>query len=120
MTVREETPQHRAVKKCIAAYVRHYGLKQGIHLAAEAIGMGERAARHAHDGTYFAADEERAARADEARLFLAEQQLAQLRAEIEDVEGRRHVAMDGANTHGARSRVSLWRALVLRAGEVTA
>ncbi len=50
--------------------------------------MGERAARHAYEGTQFAADETLAARADAARLVLLREQIARLHAEAEQLERR--------------------------------
>lgn len=85
---RGETPHHGAVRAAIAAFVRVHGKKRGVFLAAEAIGMGERAARHAYEGSDFAADEERAARADAARLTLLLEQIAQLNAEAAQIHPR--------------------------------
>lgn len=81
MSDRGFTPQHRAVRDTVAAYVRRHGIKRGIPLAAAAVGIGERAARHAHEGTHFAADDERAERARIARLQLLENDIRALRAE---------------------------------------
>src|SRR3954469_14873052 len=83
------TSYEAPIRAAVKAFVRHYGRKQGLALAAEAIGMGERAAQHAYEGTSFAADAMRAACADEARLRLVETQLAELRSEVDAVEQRR-------------------------------
>jgi uncharacterized protein with von Willebrand factor type A (vWA) domain len=77
------------VRECIAAFVRVHGRKRGLALAAQAIGMGERAARHAHEGGEFAADEARANRADAARFALLTEQLRQLQAEAAQLQTRR-------------------------------
>jgi hypothetical protein len=90
------SPQHAAVRAAVAAFVRAYGIKLGLHLAAQEIGIGERAARHAHEGTYFAADDERARRADLARLRLLEKQLSALRAERDEIKRATHAAEVGA------------------------
>ncbi len=108
-----KTAHHGAVRAAIAAYVRTHGMKRGLFLAAQAIGMGERAARHAHAGGEFAADSARAARADAARLALLNEQIAQLRAEAAALEIRRtDVEMAGACVdarsgvlHGVRDRM---------------
>lgn len=114
-STRYEAPIRAAVK----AFVRHYGRKQGFALAAEAIGMGERAVQHAYEGTSFAADALRAARADEARLRLVETQLAELRNAVADVERRRteHAVAIGTVAAGPRDdhrsgAPGLWGALV--------
>jgi hypothetical protein len=83
-----ETPRHGAVKAAVVSFVRAHGLKRGLHLAAQAIGIGQRAARHAYEGTPFAADEDRAARADAARLALLRDQIARLRAEADELQRR--------------------------------
>lgn len=83
------SPQQRAVKEAIVAFVRWHGCKRGFALAAAAIGMGERAARHAYEGDEFAADRERAIKATEAQLRLIDHQMAQLEAERVEVERRR-------------------------------
>jgi hypothetical protein len=87
--MRRNSSDAATIQAAVKAYVRHYGVKQGLALAAEAIGMGERACKHAYQGTDFAADAMRAARADEARLRLVETQLAELRSAVADVERRR-------------------------------
>jgi hypothetical protein len=87
--MRRNSSDEATIRAAVRAYARHYGKKQGIALAAEAIGMGERTARHALEGTPFAADAMRAARADEARLRLVETQLAELRRDVDAVEQRR-------------------------------
>lgn len=89
VTCRATIAQREAVTECIAAYVREFGLKRGLPLAAEAIGMGERAARHALHGGEFRADAERAARADQARLSLLIQQIADLHAQAAEIKQRR-------------------------------
>lgn len=107
------SPQHAAVRGAVGAFVRVHGTKRGLALAAEAIGIGERAARHAWEGTHFAADDDRAAAADAARLALAEEQLAQLRAEIEALEARRHgMGVDRPGRDVARRARDLLRSLV--------
>jgi hypothetical protein len=83
--MRRNSSDAATIQAAVKAYVRHYGVKQGLALAAEAIGMGERACKHAYQGTDFAADAMRAARADEARLRLVETQLAELRSAVADV-----------------------------------
>lgn len=85
---RDDTPQHAAVTEAVTSFVRAHGKARGLFLAAQAIGIGERAARHAYEGTPFAADEERAARADAARLALLREQIARLHAEAEQLERR--------------------------------
>jgi hypothetical protein len=87
--MRRNSSDAATIQAAVKAYVRHYGVKQGLALAAEAIGMGERACKHAYQGTDFAADAMRAARADEARLRLVETQLAELRSAVDAVEQRR-------------------------------
>lgn len=104
-----ERAQHTAVRECIASFVRIHGHKRGLHLAAQAIGMGERAARHAYEGGQFAADPERAARADDARFALLNDEIRRLHAEAAQLQHRRlNVAMDrpalderGGVLHGA-------------------
>lgn len=104
----------QTIRAAVRAYAKHYGTKQGLALAAEAIGMGERACRHALEGTYFAADAERARCADEARLRLVETQLRELRTVVADVEQRNAKREDAAGARDDRAgRVGgLWRALV--------
>lgn len=89
VTCRATIAQREAVTECIAAYVREFGMKCGLPLAAEAIGMGERAARHALHGGEFRADAERAARADQARLNLLITQIADLHAQAEQIKAKR-------------------------------
>lgn len=97
--------QREAVRECVAAYVRAHGRKRGLAMAAQAIGMGERAARHAHEGGDFAADADRASRADAARFQLLTEQLRQIQAEAALLQSRRlDVAMGGAALD-ARRRV---------------
>lgn len=91
--VRGMSPHHRAVQEAVAAHVRALGTKRGLAVAAQRIGMGERAARHAHEGTEFAADAGRAARADAARLTLLREQIAQLQAEASSIGDRAHAAI---------------------------
>lgn len=94
MTDRENSPLRRAVSGCVREYVRQHGFKRGIHLAAEAIGVSARVARHAYEGTPFAADDDRAARADAARLALLNDTIAQLCATRDQIERDRHVAVN--------------------------
>jgi hypothetical protein len=117
--MRRNSSDAATIQAAVKAYVRHYGVKQGLALAAEAIGMGERACKHAYQGTDFAADPLRAACADEARLRLVETQLAELRSEVDAVEQRRtdHAVAVGTVAAGPdpnqRIRVGgLWGALV--------
>jgi hypothetical protein len=117
--MRRNSSDEATIRAAVRAYARHYGKKQGVALAAEAIGMGERTARHAQEGTPFAADAMRAARADEARLRLVETQLAELRRDVDAVEQRRtdHAVAYGTVAAGPdldqRQRVGgLWGALV--------
>jgi hypothetical protein len=125
--MRRNSSDAATIQAAVRAYVRHYGVKQGIALAAEAIGMGERAARHAYQGTDFAADAMRAACADEARLRLVETQLAELRSAVDAVEQRRtvHAVASGIVAAGPdldkRQRVGgLWGALVAALRPTTA
>ena len=85
---RGDAPPHAAVKAAVLSFVRAHGKLRGLHLAAQAIGIGQRAARHAYEGTPFAADDERAARADAARLALLREQIARLRAEADELQRR--------------------------------
>jgi hypothetical protein len=92
MSHRGVSPQscRDAVIGCVREYVRQHGTKRGLHLAAEAMGISERVARHAHEGTPFAADTERAARADAARLRLLNDTIAALIELRDQVERARH------------------------------
>lgn len=94
MSNRGVSPQscRDAVIGCVREYVRQHGTKRGLHLAAAAIGVSDRVARHAHEGTPFAADAERAARADAARLALLTETIAALVALRDEVEKQRHEA----------------------------
>lgn len=114
---RESLPHRNAVIAAVRAFVRAHGIKRGVFLAAQAIGMGERAARHAYEGGDFAADRERAARADKARLDLLLEQIAQLHAEARQIDLRGlHVGMAGASLDGARGVRDGAGQGVLRAG----
>jgi hypothetical protein len=99
-----DPPHHGAVRAAVAAFVRAFGRKRGLYLAAQAIGIGERAARHAHEGGPVAADPERARRADEARLALLNDEIQRLRAEAAELKRSHHVGNDGARMD-ARGRV---------------
>lgn len=94
---------HAAVYGCVREYVRQHGKKLGLYLAAEAIGISERVARHAYDGTPFAADAERAARADAARLKLLNDTIAALTALRDQVERARNA--EASNTDARHSGV---------------
>lgn len=98
----EQCAHRAAVRDAVAAFVRAHGFKMGIHLAAKAIGISERVARHAHEGGSFAADGERAKKACDAHLALVNQQILQLNAEAARV-----------GTRGLNVRSSLARGLAL-------
>jgi len=113
-----------AVLAAIRAYVRAHGKKRGLALAAEAIGMGERACRHAYDGGDFAADEERAHRADVARLDLLLAEINKLHAEAASItpRGLSLAYMARAVADRGRGMVRAAREKLLRpgkAGQVT-
>jgi hypothetical protein len=93
---RERITHRSAIRAAILAYCKVHGIKRGIYLAAEQIGMSERAARHAYEDGAFAADAERAARADRARLALVTEQIVRLCAEADEItqRGRMNVDMD--------------------------
>jgi hypothetical protein len=95
---------HRAaIRDAVLAYCRAHRMKRGIYLAAERIGMSERAARHAYEDGAFAADAERAARADAARLALVTEQIVRLCAEADEITKRRaYVDMAGAALDSSR------------------
>jgi hypothetical protein len=100
-----DNPQHAAVREAVAAFVRRYGRKRGLHMAAQAIGIGEGAARNAHEGRHIAADDERARRADLARLELLQQEILRLHREAAEIAHRGlHVVTDGPGVD-ARRRV---------------
>jgi hypothetical protein len=48
--MRRNSSDEATIRAAVRAYAKHYGKKQGVALAAEAIGMGERTARHALGG----------------------------------------------------------------------
>lgn len=112
---------HRvAVREAVASFVRAHGRKRGLAMAAAAIGRGERAARHAHEGGDFAADAERAARADAARLALLTDQIRRLHAEAAEVAHRGlHVAMAGQAMDARGGVLRRDGGALLQAGEVT-
>ena len=83
-----DSSQHAAVREAVAAFVRRHGRKRGLHLAAQAIGLGAGATRNAYEGRHIAADAERAHRADLARLELIEPQIAALRDEAREIQNR--------------------------------
>lgn len=90
-----ETSQHAAVREAVAAFVKRHGRKLGLHLAAQAIGIGAGVARNAYEGRHIAADDERAQRADDARLRLINDEIRRLKAEADALKTRRlHVVND--------------------------
>lgn len=102
---REQFTHRAAIRDAVLAYCRAHGMKRGVYLAAERIGMSERAARHAYEDGAFAADTERAARADAARLALVTEQLVRLCAEADELTRRgrgTYVDMAGAALDSSR------------------
>ena len=78
----------RAVREIIALAVRTHGRKRGWHVAASLLGTTERWVKSATYGESIAAP--CAIRAERARLELARQRAAQLRAELADLERSLH------------------------------
>jgi hypothetical protein len=104
MTARRKSCHHIAVIEATAAYVRIHGRKRGLHLASQAIGMGERAVERALAGEEFAADAERAAKANETHLRLLRDYAAELRRRADELQ--RRMGVDGTPVDGARMALS--------------
>lgn len=91
-----DSSQHAAVREAVAEFVKRFGRKRGLHMAAQAIGIGQGVARNAHEGRHIAADAERANRADMARLALLQQEIVRLNKEAAEIAHRRlHVVTTG-------------------------
>jgi hypothetical protein len=79
-----------AAREVTAAMVRQHGAKRGLHLSAVVLGCSERWARGIHYGEVVHISHALADRAAEARITLARQRAAQLRAELLDIERSLH------------------------------
>ncbi len=82
----------RATREFVAAMVRQNGRKRGLAMAGAAVGRSEHWARAVHYGEAANVSAEVAERAQAARIELARQRIAQLRAELLQLEqGLSHV-----------------------------
>jgi hypothetical protein len=80
------------VRECARQHVRHLGIKQGLHLFAQRMGITERRARSFYVGepVKLLASEWHAV--GDARMALRRDRAAALRRELQEIEGELHAA----------------------------
>jgi hypothetical protein len=76
----------RDAREFVAMMVRQHGRKRGLQMAGAAVDRSEHWARSVHYGEAQSVSDEVATRAARARLALAEQRLAQLDAEADELK----------------------------------